>query len=196
MPDEIQHKSKAPGCALAAVIAIAMVCLLGWWFRHEQEQARLTRLRQDAARSAEFVQQVKDGDDGSRIFFGESLLAGKLAADPQCVTNLRRASFFMADLSDPGYAQVRRLTNVRELSFYDCGSIGTFLTNLKSMPSIETISFGDTKPMGDEEIPILASFPNLKKVHLGHDVRAAERDIWEKTLPNAEIEIENEEQGE
>jgi hypothetical protein len=154
--------------------------------RAAQKRAEEHRRQVDAERRADFVQRVKDGNDGSRIFFFDPILPGELASDPQCVANLTRASFFMVDVSDPRFEKVRELVNVRHLHFYDCAGMEVLLKRLAGMPSVETIFFESNK-LKPEELDVLATFPNLKSYRMWYEAPPEYRKALERTLPGVEL---------
>lgn len=193
MPDAPQTPDPKPWVPTSLVTACILVGLIavGVFTVKRMQRAEAARQRQVAAeRREDFIRAVQAGDDGHKVhFFNDPLLPGELVSDPQCVANLKHLSFFMTDVSDPRFGQIRQLVNVRSLHFYDCGDVSAFLKSIAGMPSIESIFF-ESYSLPESGVPLLGEFPNLKSVRMWHRVDAKYRAALEKAVPNAELVIE------
>jgi hypothetical protein len=179
------------GCLLSLAVAIIAAVGIVADLKAKQRCAEAERQERESQRRAEFVRAVQRGNDGSTIFFSEPMLAEELARDADCVANLRRANFFMADLSDPRYGKVRQLVNVREFSFYSCGGVDQLLRNVQGMPLVERIVF-EPFQLAEADLQILSSFPNLKQVRLNHVVDVSYLTSLQKAAPHVEAQVEGE----
>lgn len=142
--------------------------------------------RRQHAREVESYQQVKAGESEVTVY-GTPEILEMLAADLDCVENLNSVYFFMCDLSDPLYGVLSRLTNVDDISIYDCHGIDNFLSNIAGMESLEGIYFESVAIEGDM-LKRLADLPNLRRVHFERRLDVPESQVLRQSLPHATIE--------
>jgi len=184
------RKSHVPAALVAAGMLIGLIAF-GVYTVKSLQRAEAERQRRVAAeRREDFILRVKTGDDGHKVFFfNDPLLPGELVSDPQCVAKLKHLSFFLTDLTDPRYGELRQLVNVRSLCFYDSGPVDVFLRNIAGMPSVETIFFESGRLL-EKDVGVLSSFPNLKSVRMWHRLDENYRVALDKAIPKVEIVLD------
>lgn len=167
-------------------VALILITLIGVLIVsiYQLHQAELARDQQ--RRNREAFAEVKSGQ--SEVSIHSPDLVAMLVGDEDCIRNLTTVYFFSADLNDPRFAEVSKLTNVSDIWIYDCSGVEGFLNSIKGMPSIETLSFESIR-LTDGLSEKLTSFPNLKKVHFEQELDGKDIDTLRRLVPNATIEV-------
>jgi hypothetical protein len=167
------------------LIAIALLTLFTALFAYELHYSERRRSeehgRLEHQRAAKAFAKVKSGATDVAINSPELIVM--LANDKDCINNLRSIYFFMAVMSDPRYAQTANLTNVADISFYDCNDLDRFLVTINGMPSLTTLYFESVK-LDDDILKSLRSFPNLKKVQFDQILDQHQIEVLAKEVPN------------
>jgi hypothetical protein len=189
-PNESATNGLGRGCLIALAVAMAFVVGIVTLISSRQKAANPDFERKKAGWRTESFQKVKAGDDGNGIFvYLDPRLIEMLANDADCVANLATLILNMADLSGPQTASAGRLVNVKKVVFYDCAAAGNLLTAMKGLGSIEEIAF-DTTQLSDADVRLLATFPNLKRVHFAWVNDPSREKLLRDTLPGVEIQID------
>jgi len=191
VPDETPRKGSGWGCLIAVLVAVAVIVAGGAMIAAAQKSSRLALQRKMAAWATERFQKVKAGDDGSHTaVFLDPLLIEMLANDADCVANLTTLNLDMVDLNSPQSDAAGKLVNVKKVSFYDCDGRRRLLTAMTGLESIEEVSFDTT--VTDDEVRLLGTFPNLRRVHFPWVNSPAREKLIRDTLPGVEIQIDEE----
>jgi hypothetical protein len=189
-PNDPPRKGSGWGCLIAVLVAVAVIVAVGAMIASARKSSRLAFERKKVAWATERFEKVKAGDDGSHTsVFLDPLLIEMLANDAECVANLTTLNLSSVDLNGPQTDAAEKLVNVKKVVFYDCDGAGRLLTALSGLESIKELSF-DTTQLTDDDVPLLATFPNLRRVHFAWVNSPAREKLIRDTLPGVDIQID------
>jgi hypothetical protein len=173
-------ESKGRGCLVLASVGLGFVILMAILIPIAREMSRRDFERSRSELRMRMFSQVKNGDDGSRVFIFDLLQIEMLANDADCVANLKMLHFSSVDLSNPLVSAAGKLTNVRTIYFYDSYNPENLFLAMKGLPSVEEVQF-ETSHIPDNTATLLTGFPNLKKVGIdGQILQRPKKSILEK----------------
>jgi hypothetical protein len=171
---------------IAAMVALFAGLLV--MVKRGGEEARRHQAEELARHAREEFQRAKAGSQTASLWNAE--LIGMLAADADCIRNIRTLNCGDYELTGPAVSELKKLVNVRYITFY-CSNSDNILAAAKGMPSIEELSFDSTSP-SEQSIRSFVHLPNLKKLHFTFLDGERER-LLRKILPEATIEIDERE---
>ena len=182
-------ESKGRGCLVVAGVGVGFVILMAILIPIAREKSRRDFEQSQSELRMRLFSQVKNGDDGSRIFIFDPIQIEMLANDADCVANLKMLYFSSVDLSSPHVSAAGKLTNVRQICFYDSDNPDNLLLAMKGLHSVEEVQF-ETSHIPDNTATILTGFPNLKKVGIdGQIFTEAQEKHFRETLPGIILEL-------
>ena len=172
-------------CLGIAAAVPALLALMGWLVirQHEADEAH----RRAQRRQHEFnrIKQGTDKNDRAMVMDGE--LLAMLADDPDCVNRVTTLDFTSTTITPEAAAQVARLKNVKEITFYDTHGADEVLAHARHLP-IERLYFS-TSRVSPDSLRSLANFPQLKRVDLEFAFDAEHREALETLPPEIEVHI-------
>lgn len=183
MVDKDTSDLSTRGCI---VIAGVIVVLLGVSFVGLAILGRNATERQRVARAADQFDKAK-GRSSAHIFM-EPQSINMLAEDQESIERLVELNLSSINFRDSDMTSVSKLANVKRVHVYSCSHLENFLRDLQGSQAIEELSF-DTTVLTDEGIQLLATFPNLSKVHFEYVPDQRSADLLKSTLPDVKLEI-------
>jgi hypothetical protein len=163
------------------VALVAATGFVGFLINRRVKQEAAQGQRNHERRVLEEFQEVKQGATRATIWSPE--LATMLADDSDCVRNIHNIYLFMTDLQSPGYADIRRLTNVSEITIYDCSHVDDFLESLRGMPSVSKL-FLESIPYTEQTPLSIASLRGLKSVRIERILNTSQIERLALSLPS------------
>ena len=125
---------------------------------------------------------VRNGQTYASI--SDPLLLPMLSNDPLCVDHLESV-FLAIDCSLELAAEIAKLKNLKEISFYGGSSAGHILANAKHLP-VESVGF-DTVIIDEQLLRTIAELPHLKEVHLAWKPNAKDAELFDTLLPEVRL---------
>jgi hypothetical protein len=165
----------------AAIIGAAGVLLYFGAHLNRQENDR----RAGERRQNEFA-AIKEGRDNEVMIYDAELLA-MIVADPDVAEHATSLVFSDADFSDERFSKIRELKGLVNVGVYSSQNADALLKYLEGMASIERMWI-ETSPIQDDGIRLLATLPNLKKIHFEQEMSAEQIELLEQTLPNVSVD--------
>ena len=168
---------------VAAAIIGAAVALLyfGASFNRQENDRRAAERRQN-----EFA-AIKEGRDDEILIYDAELLA-MIVADSDAAERATSLVFSDVDFSDERFAEISELKNLQNVGVYSSQNADVLLMYVEGMESIERMWI-ETSPIQDDGIKLLATLPNLKKIHFEQAMSAKQIELLEKTLPKVSVDI-------
>jgi hypothetical protein len=168
-----------------AVGFLAFLAAVALLIAETTRQEREARAKHEHEQALRYYEQLKKGEEKYPMINSPELMS-MVANDPDCASKLTYIHFDMTDLNAPEYRQVQKLTNVAEISFYDCEGVETLLGYASSMPSVEKVAFPYARA-SDELVKRLAAIPSLKTLKITDCVQE-EVDKFKIALPHLRFE--------
>jgi hypothetical protein len=165
----------------AAIIGAAGVLLYFGARLNMQENDR----RAGERRQNEFA-AIKDAPDDEILIYDAELLA-MIVADADAAERATSLVFSDADFSDVRFSEVSKLKNLQNVGVYSSQNADALLKYLEGMASIERMWI-ETSPVQDGGIRLLATLPNLKKIHFEQEMTAKQIELLEQTLPKVSVD--------
>ncbi|HEX6960868.1 MAG TPA: hypothetical protein VF175_03315 [Lacipirellula sp.] len=166
---------------LAVIAAVAALLLFGDRVQEREEQRRIgEHVQRDLA-------AIKQGR-GEDIFIYEPELMARIAAEPQAVANATTLVFSRTDLSDPRFAEIKKLKVLQNVAIDSCKNADSMLLHMQGMVSVEKLWLEDS-PVSQRGIKALAALPNLKHVRFEQFVTPDEAKLLKRTLPNVNLRL-------
>lgn len=119
----------------------------------------------------------------------EPEVISKLAKDEESVEELVELNLSSIDFHDVDMTAARNLSKIKTIYAYDCTDIENLLSALQGSTSLEELSF-DSMLLSDEGVQLLATFPNLRKVHFTYIADKNRVDQLRAAIPNVVVEVE------
>jgi hypothetical protein len=170
-----------------AIVASLPVLLgvAGWLAIRQNDAAEAHRRAQWRQQEFNRFKQGKDNNDRAMVMDGE--LLAMLAGDPDCVNRVTTLDFTSTTITPEAAAQVARLKNVREITFYDTQGADEVLSHARHLP-IEKLYFS-TSRVSPDSLRSLANFPQLKRVDLEFAFDAEHIEALETLPPEIAVHI-------
>jgi hypothetical protein len=149
------------------------------------EQSRLNIERRRAQWRQKWFDDVKNGDTQAMVM--DSELLPMLANDPECVANLESLYFSCVTIAPEDAKHVARLTNVKDIGFYDTSGADVILDHAGGLP-IESLFF-ECSPVSHDSLRALSEFSKLQKVHFEQGMSPDEIAILKELRPEIVVEI-------
>ncbi len=166
---------------VAAIIGAAGALLYFGARLNRQENDR----RADDRRRNEFA-AIKEGPDDEILIYDAELLA-MIVADPDAAERATSLVFSDVDFSDERFAAINKLVRLQNVGVYSSQNADALLKYVEGMASIERMWI-ETSPIQDDGIRLLATLPNLKKIHFEQEMSAKQIELLEKTLPKVSVD--------
>lgn len=165
----------------AAIIGAAGVLLYFGARLNRQENDR----RAGERRQNEFA-AIKEGPDDEILIYDAELLA-MIVADADAAEKATSLVFSDVDFSDKRFAEISKLKNLHNVGIYSSRNADALLKYLEGMASIERMWI-ETSPIQDDGIRLLATLPNLKKIHFEQVTSKEQIELLENTLPKVSVD--------
>jgi hypothetical protein len=165
----------------ASIIGAAGVLLYFGARLNRQENDR----RSSERRRGEFA-AIKEGPDDEILIYDAELLA-MIVADADAAERATSIVFSDVDFSDKRFAEINKLRNLQNVGVYSSQNADALLKYMQGMASIERMWI-ETSPIQDDGARLLATLPNLKKIHFEQEMTAKQIELLEKTLPKVSVD--------
>ncbi len=165
----------------AAILGAAGVLLYFGARLNRQENDRRT----DQRRQNEFA-AIKEGSDDEILIYDAELLA-MIVADAAAAERATSLVFSDVDFSDERFAEISKLNNLQNVGVYSSQNADALLKYVQGMASIERMWI-ETSRLQDDGIRLLATLPNLKKIHFEQVMSTEQMELLEKTLPKVNVD--------
>ena len=173
---------------LLAVLMVGFL-LTAWgclsWREQVRQEIRASQIKRVGEWSARAVEAVREG---MPVIVNVYEAIPALAADDLCCQQVTRLNFsiLLEPLEEPfDLSPIRKLANLRYMYFY-CGDSFPVLQAAAGMESLEELNF-ELCGSSPEEIELLTTFPNLKKVTYSQCMSQEEIDKLHELLPQVEF---------
>ena len=175
--------SYARGGVVALDVIAGVVALLMFGERVQQREER-RRVVEHVQRDLSAIKQGR----GEDIFVYEPELLVKIASEPQAVANATTLVFSRTDLSDPRFAEIKKLKLLQNVAINACKNADAMLMHIQGMESVEKIYIEDSRitPAG---IGALGALPNLQHLRIEQPVTPGEEKLLVKTLPHVNLQL-------
>jgi hypothetical protein len=166
---------------VAVVAAVTALLLFGERVQKREEQRRIgEHVKRDLA-------AIKQGR-GEDIFIYEPELMARIAAEPQAVANATTLVFSRTDLSDPRFADIKKLKVLQNVAIDSCKNADAILIHMQGMSSVEKLWIEDSR-VTERGIKALATLPNLMHVRFEQFVTPDEARLLKRTLPDVNLRL-------